>query len=232
MPPLPCLPCCLCPLFGCWRQSGTGACAVPSQGTVGVSPGLSGSFKEVSASREARQPLPAAAIACCAAPGAVRGEDTLPPGSACGRGADRVVWGSATAVTRFARWPCGTAGMRRVVTGLGAQPEPHSFTGGRLLRWPDFLLQGSIKTKSPPPTGSLTSPTGMFLCQPGSGRVSFVVWGCPVLQTPGSCSVGQSLHLFLHRTKVPKFQEVLKQQEYENSFWKTSGTVGPDVCEG
>lgn len=29
--------------------------------------------------------------------------------------------------------------------------------------------------------------------------------------------------------KVLTFQEALKQQEYENSFWKTGRTVGPGV---
>lgn len=114
--PQPSPPCCFCPLFGCWRQSHTGACAVPSRGTVGVSHCLSRPFQGgVSFSGDS-----AASRCCChrllcspRSRALGRGKDTLPPGSARGHGAGRVVRGSsppsctrvgsATAVVRFAR---------------------------------------------------------------------------------------------------------------------------------
>lgn len=121
--------------------------------------------------------------------------------------------------------------------GLGAQPVLRPCTVGHLLRRSDFLLQESVKIKSPLPTGSVTSPTsreGFCACWalarfPPCSAAEVQVR--PALWTPGLCSVGH-LHLFLHQTKVPKFQEVLKQREYENSVQKTGRTVGPGVHKG
>lgn len=80
-------------LSGCWRQSGTRACAVPSRGTLEVSPCLSASFEEASASRETQQPLCAAAITCCAAHGAVLwGEGRTPSLWAAPVGTEQAQW--------------------------------------------------------------------------------------------------------------------------------------------
>lgn len=170
--PLPRLPRCFCPLFSCRRQSCTGSCAVPSRGAAGVSPCLSGSLKEASASRETEQPLRAAAVTRPAHRAVLRGEGRTPSLRAALAGTEqgRVVRGSSPPSHMQGGWlshscheVCQVAVRRgRGVQGghgLGVQPVPRSCTVGRLLRWSGALLQGSIKTKSSPPTGSVTSPT-------------------------------------------------------------------------
>lgn len=62
-------------------------------GTLEVSPCLSGSFEEASASRETRQPLCAAAVTCCAAHGAVLwGEGRTPSLWAAPLGTEQAQW--------------------------------------------------------------------------------------------------------------------------------------------
>lgn len=52
------------------------------------------------------------------------------------------------------------------------------------------------------------------------------VRGCPALPTPTLCCAGPK-----HQTKVPEFQEMLKQQEDGSSSQKAGRIVTPEVQE-